>query len=229
MKNFLCYLYFFIFILSTLNNRIYGQSNCTVGTATETFFGGNAKIRLSSSGIWSGSEEGGPSAYQWPASENSQGVLPGLIAAGNFWMGGLDDGHNLKLSGQTYEQDGMVGYWPGPLSEDGTTTSESCTNWDRFFKIDNTEIESYRDDFEDNNQLDDPIPLNILGWPGNGNTSFNDVHGFDMPDNIDIGFAPFIDQNGKSKRNLPGGSYLFGSAANFWGESSKTGVGPIRG
>src|SRR6056300_471993 len=38
--------------------------------------------------------------------------------AGALWLGGLDEGNQLKLAAVTYRSRG-VDYWPGPLSTDG--------------------------------------------------------------------------------------------------------------
>ena len=188
-----------IFYLSAILSLFIGFSNsilaqpCAAGTATETLDAANSTITLSSSGLWAFDPNGSTPAYEWPKTATGQG--PGLIFTGNLWFGGFDDGGNLKLAAKTYGLDDNNGYWPGPYNADfSTPNAEVCTNWDRLFKVNGSEIEAFRVDFEDNQQINDPIPNSILGWPGHGNPSFSSVHGFELPE-LEGGLAPFFDQN----------------------------------
>ena len=187
-----------IFCFTGFFNSIIAQTNCAAGTATETLDAANSTITLSSSGIWAFDPEGNTPAYGWPRRENNDG--PGIMFTGNLWFGGFDDGGNLKLAAKTYEMDNNngYGYWPGPLdATTGTTDSLTCSNWDRLFKVNKTDIENFITDYYDNGQLDDPIPVSVLGWPGNGNPFFSGIHGFELPEILGFGqgLAPFFDHN----------------------------------
>ena len=94
------------------------------------------------------------------------------------------------MSGKLYGQDDSNGYWPGPLNEDGSITNDDCNNWDRLFKVNRTDIDNFESDYADNQQLDNPIPESILGWPGKGNPNFSTIHGFELPNTV-AGLAPF--------------------------------------
>ncbi len=192
MKNFhLSVFLSFIFIIGIINTN--HAQFCAAGTATETLDAANSTITLSSSGLWAFDLSGNTPAYEWPKTATGEG--PGLIFTGNLWFGGFDDGGNLKLAAKTYATDDSNGYWPGPYTQNPPSSdSELCANWDRLFKVNGVEIEDFRTDFEDNGQIDNPVPNSILGWPAKGNPFFNPVYGFEMPD-LAGGFAPFYDQN----------------------------------
>ncbi len=181
----------FVFIFGITNTN-YAQG-CAAGTATETLDAANSTITLSSSGLWAFDPSGFTPAYEWPKTATGEG--PGLIFTGNLLFGGYDDGGNLKLASKSYGLDDNNGYWPGPYNANFSIPDvEVCANWDRLFKVNGLEIDNFRIDFEDNQQIDDPIPNSILGWPGYGNPSFSSVHGFELPE-VEGGLAPFYDQN----------------------------------
>ena len=195
----------FLFFISGFNFEIFAQP-CAGGTATETLDAANSNIVLSSSGIWAYDITGNIPAYGWPKTNIGSIHKPGVLFTGNLWMGGFDEGLNLKFSGKTFGLDEKNGFWPGPLNEDGSITANNCVNWDRLFKVNGEEIDNFRTDFEDNQQIDDPIPNSILGWPGRGNPSFSSVNGFELPD-TDFGLAPFFDRNGDGSYDPLMGDY----------------------
>ncbi len=105
------------------------------------------------------------------------------IFCGNIWMGGLDGGGQLHVAAGTYRQSG-IDFWPGPLDTiSGGVIDSTCNDFDRFWKINRADVESFVQNRHDPNYI---IPEAILSWPGNGNTSrgvahvlapFNDVDG----------------------------------------------------
>jgi len=117
--------------------------------------------------------------------------------AGALWLGGIDEGNQLKLAAMTYRQRGND-YWPGPLSTDGkaSVTKDVCDNYDRHWMIYREEVEIHkawlecRDDKDCNEAVEFPgyenrIPISILEWPGNGKDA-------ELPYIL----APFIDRDG---------------------------------
>jgi hypothetical protein len=123
-----------------------------------------------------------------------EGSMTSSIFAGSLWMGGVSPGGNLKVAGETYgAQLGTSDFFPGPLDPvTGTVTVTECSNWNKFFLTTITDIDQHKADFDDNGMIDGPIPLSILGWPAQGNPSFFDIHGFDLPDQD---LAPFFDRD----------------------------------
>jgi hypothetical protein len=115
--------------------------------------------------------------------------------AGALWLGGVDEGNQLKLAAQTYRQRGND-FWTGPLTTDGTAsvTLEVCERYDQHWLIFRPEVELHRawlickDDPDCDESVEYEgyvIPRSILTWPGNGADA-----------ELDYMLAPFIDQNG---------------------------------
>jgi hypothetical protein len=129
--------------------------------------------------------------YEVPKGSNKHSMF-----AGALWLGGVDEGNQLKLAAMTYRQGGND-YWPGPLSTDGNAsiTKEICDKYDRHWIIFRDQVETHRAWLD---CRDDPaciegdlfpgyeslIPQVILEWPGNG------IDG-DLPYML----APFIDRD----------------------------------
>lgn len=110
------------------------------------------------------------------------------IFAGSIWMGGMDSGGNLKLAAQSYRQGG-VDYFAGPIMAIPIPAND-CSDWDQHFVVYGSEISSFIADFNDNGMIDDPVPANILKWPGSGNV--NTFPGQPLPTRT---LAPFFDRN----------------------------------
>ncbi len=113
--------------------------------------------------------------YEVPKGSNKHSMF-----AGALWLGGVDEGNQLKLAAMTYRQGGND-YWPGPLSTDGnaSTSKETCDKYDRHWIIYREEVELHKAWIEcrDDPNCDDgklfpgyssEIPKSILEWPGNG-------------------------------------------------------------
>ena len=161
------------------------RSDCASGTAQIDLAINNVRARLSTSGDswWNNSDAG----YIVP------NVLPGeeavaSIFAGALWLGGFDEGDNLKTACQTYgSASGDDEFWPGPLNDEGQTNSDNCANWDRFFTVTKTSIDLFQANWEkaiseNRTELNpDEIPEEIKGWPALGNPFFESIHGFPLP------------------------------------------------
>ena len=134
------------------------------------------------------------------------------IFAGALWMGGVDPGGNLKVAAQTFgTAQGLSDYWPGPLTEGGSTDAETCANWNRFFSVTSAEIDlhlsQFREAQQDNVAYDiDILPQSIKGWPGIGNEFFFEEFGFNLP-SAQQGLAPFWDENADGVYNPQFGDY----------------------
>lgn len=85
------------------------------------------------------------------------------IMESNLWIGGYDQGGNLKLAAQTYKQQG-ADFWPGPLDTiNMTIDSTTSASWNKVWKINKSTIDSCKA-----GQFGSTLPQNILTWPGNG-------------------------------------------------------------
>ncbi|MFN3951506.1 MAG: hypothetical protein ACK4KT_03770 [Thermaurantimonas sp.] len=130
--------------------------------------------------------------YEVPKGSNRHSMF-----AGALWLGGLDEGNQLKLGAMTYRQRGND-YWPGPLSNDGlaSVNAEICRTYDRFWIIFRSQVEKHRGWLQCKDDPDcdlaakypnyeNEIPTIIRDWPGNG------ING-----ELDFRLAPFIDLDG---------------------------------
>ena len=140
------------------------------------------------------------------------------IYAAAVWMGGVDEGGNLKLAAQTYGRGNEYSdYWPGPLTDGndpstaGLTDAEQCRNWDQVFSVNRTEIDEHLNKFsaaesgEEAYEMEQ-VPQNVLGWPAKGNPFFRLMHGFDLP-LTGAGLASFFDYDGDGLYNPLKGDY----------------------
>ncbi len=121
------------------------------------------------------------------------------LFAGAVWLGGYDEGNNLKLACQTYRQSGND-FWPGPINEaTGGTTPQVCLNWDKHFTVHGQHINEHiarvkQTVILEGNRIDESnIHVELRGWPAQGNPYFAGIHNFPLPDQE---LAEFWDQNG---------------------------------
>ena len=123
------------------------------------------------------------------------------IFAGAVWLGGRDPGGGLKVAAQQYgRSQGNFDYYAGPLTEDGTTSRDTCAQWDRFFTVSGESIRTTRRLYQEalesgQGQVDEAlIPEDVLGWPGVGNPYFFGINEFELPTG-EQGLAGFWDED----------------------------------
>ncbi|MBI1227625.1 MAG: hypothetical protein GC192_20495 [Bacteroidetes bacterium] len=175
------------------------RESCTTAKAQIDLDINNVRARLLTGGdMWWDRSSGG---YVVPKPLPGQPEVSAIFAAG-IWMGGYDNGGNLKTACQTYGNNGgRSDYWPGPLSAgEGETTMKVCNDWDRFFEVKGMEIHEHLQRYQmalDGGPAysENEVPFSIITWPGKGNPYFYKNMLFDLP-NSDQGSAPFFDQNG---------------------------------
>ncbi len=128
--------------------------------------------------------------YEVPKGENKHSMF-----AGALWLGGVDEGNQLKLAAMTYRQRGND-FWTGPLSNDGTAsvTKDICDKYDRHWPMLRSDVETHRawlickDDPDCDESVSFPgysIPTSITNWPGNG-----------AEGELPFMLAPFVDRDG---------------------------------
>lgn len=134
----------------------------------------------------------GNASYEVPKGSNTHAGF-----ASSLWIGGLDAGAQLHTACQTYRQSGND-FWPGPLdTTNATTNSGTVINYDKIWKVDYNDINTFITQFNLGN-----VPLSytptpdILNWPasGTGNYSRN--------------LAPYVDVNNNGIYDpMAGGDY----------------------
>ncbi|HAP01721.1 MAG TPA: hypothetical protein DCQ93_07350 [Bacteroidetes bacterium] len=92
------------------------------------------------------------------------------LFAGSIWIGGIDQGGQLKVAAGTYRQNGND-FFPGPLDANGEIDAQTCTDWDHQFQVYGDEIDAFRGLFSSSTtQIDaSQVPSNILKWPAKNN------------------------------------------------------------
>ncbi|OAV45929.1 hypothetical protein A3850_014180 [Lewinella sp. 4G2] len=157
----------------------------------------NVRARLTTGGdVWWDGRNG---RYVVPKPPPGEDEVSSLFA-GAVWLGGTDPGGGLKVAAQSYgRNNGAFDYYPGPLTDEGTTSRDTCARWDRFFTVSGENIRNFRADFEEALSLGsdlDPgqVPEDILGWPATGNPFFFEVNGFELP-TTNQGLAGFWDED----------------------------------
>ena len=128
------------------------------------------------------------------------------IFAGALWLGGLDTGGNLKMAAQTYGNSQVrTDFWPGPIDDNTLAVlDDGCENFERIWKTNRGDILQVKEDFEDNNMIDLPIPNSVQAWPAKGNPFFEGIMGFALPDQE---LAPFFDRNSNGNFEPLNGDY----------------------
>jgi hypothetical protein len=120
-----------------------------------------------------------------------------------LWISAHDTASNLKVSTQTYRQNGND-YWPGPIDIANTTTAQkynASQAWARIWKINSEQIDS----FTHNLYSPSNIPADIVEWPAKGNPSAKGAAGVSLVINQDM--APFVDKNGDGIYSVSNGDY----------------------
>lgn len=114
------------------------------------------------------------------------------LFAGALWIGGYDDGNNLRAAAMTYRQNDSWDFFPGPLDIHTASTDESeCIRWDKIFQVTRTEIDEFIE------TGGDVMSDNIRDWPAYG----------DQTKGQDKYMAPFVDTDGDGEYDPYQGDY----------------------
>ncbi len=166
----------------------------------------NVRARINTGGdMWWDLPGGTGSKYYIPKAGSATSMFSGAL-----WIGGLDINNQLKLAAQRYRQVG-IDYWTGPLTVDGTAavTSETCAEYDRFFKITRQQVDDFlaHTDPETGEFIPSEgynIPNSIMNWPAHG----------DIANNQSYYLAPFYDNNGDGEYDPLVGDYPYYDITN---------------
>jgi hypothetical protein len=165
------------------------RADCSEASAQTDLNINNVRARLLNGGdMWWDFSDG---RYIVPNVPAGQTAVSSLFA-GAVWLGGFDDGGNLKLAAQTYRSSGND-YWPGPLEPNsGETTNDACTRWDIHFTAYGADIYQHIADFNTPGFDCGSVINDLKKWPGRGNPHFADFFGWELPNQP---LAPFYDEN----------------------------------
>ena len=131
--------------LSRSGNKVYDQravmfaNTCQPATQSADLDINNVRTKILNGGdMWW--DLNNPK-YEIPKVTDPNAVRKHSLFSGAIWIGGRDNGGNLKLAAMTYRQRGSD-FWPGPLE---TTTAATdplrCEAYDKMWKITRDELE----------------------------------------------------------------------------------------
>lgn len=121
--------------------------------------------------------------YEIPKVTDPNAVRKHSLFAGAIWVGGKDNGGNLRLAAMTYRQKGSD-FWPGPLDTSNASTEPArCKNYDKLWKITRNQLE----EFEESKFL--TAATEIKNWPAGRERTTKIGNESDY-------MAPFFDKNG---------------------------------
>lgn len=183
-------------------------AGCRQATASIDMDINNIRARLMTGGdMWYNIGNGQPS-YEIPKDSRKHSLF-----AGSCWIGGIDGNGQLKVSAQTFRTRGND-YWPGPIDPiTKNITETSCSEWDRFWKVNASTIQTFRSLFRqggaaaiEGNEFDV-----IKQWPATGNIYAVGANNNSLPELLgpvdEFGYAPFVDVNGDKIYNWRDGDY----------------------
>ncbi|MEM1054473.1 MAG: T9SS type A sorting domain-containing protein [Bacteroidota bacterium] len=150
----------------TDTQRTAKAGGCDDGTAEVFLDGNNVNALLFNNGslFWSG----GDHIYEVPKGSGRQAIF-----ASGIWVGG-EIGGVTHFAGSDY---GPYEYWPGPLDSNGSVAPDVCAQFNRFWKVNRSDITEY-------NQNGTADNADLASWP------------------IAWGAPFFVDLNGDGRRNI---------------------------
>lgn len=160
----------------------------------------NVRARLMTGGDMWWNNGSGNASYEIPKGSGRHSQF-----AASCWIGGYDKQGQLKVAAQTYRQDGND-YWPGALDDQGKISSDVCSAWDKFWKVDRSTINKFKQAYKlgaDTKASEYDV---INTWPAVGNTNVQG-NGGKIALNPNNTYAPFIDVNGDGKYQPEEGEY----------------------
>ena len=135
----------------------------------------------------------------------------GTVFNFSIWIGGKGNDSTLYLAAERYKMGPHNGltytcpdFYAGPVMDSVNYSIYQDTVWSRTWKIRKTEIETHKTHW---NSPGYKVPVNILTWPGNGNTVYGQA----------AELAPYHDRNNDGIYNAADGDYplIMGDEAIF--------------
>lgn len=195
-----------LFLLTLASHALLGQA-CAPPNAQLDIHANNIQARILTGGdlFWDLNEG------RFIPNPDPNGNGTSTIFSAGFWIGGLDPGGNLKMAVAHYRSNSKTDFWPGPLDPlTGNADANSCSNWDKQFRVTSSEIAAFQADLP--NLVGNPDAAiaqypSIMGWPGRNNPYFSSVWGFDLPTAGFTSLAGFFDVNNNGAYDPLQGDY----------------------
>jgi hypothetical protein len=153
-------------------------AGCQPATASANLDINNVRARIMNGGdMWW--DLIGTAAYEIPKVTQAGEYRKTSLFAGALWIGGYDQGNNLREAAMTYRQGNSYDFFPGPLNVNTASIELSeCIKWDKIFQVTRDEINQF---IENPNNITD----NIKNWPAHGDAAQGQAQYL----------APFVDAN----------------------------------
>ncbi len=166
-------------------------AGCDPATASTNLDINNVRARIMNGGdMWW--DLIGTAMYEIPKVTEEGEPRRTSLFAGALWIGGYDNGNNLRAAAMTYRQGNSWDFFPGPLTvTDATIDQAECIKWDKIFQVTREEI----DNFIENGQS--ALTDNIRDWPAYGNVALGQAKYM----------APFVDVNNNGEYEPTLGDY----------------------
>lgn len=190
----------------------------------------NVRARLMTGGDMWWNNGTATASYEVP-----KGSKKNSLFAGSVWVGGIDVQKQLKVAAQTYRQSGND-YWPGPLDATANVDEATCTAWDRFWKVNATDIVKFKELTNKASIENDPAFESIVTWPAKGNTRAEGRNRVQLSVPANKDYAPFEDVNSDGVYNALDGDFpkingdqyiwwVFNDKGNVKQQSQTEGIG----
>ncbi len=185
---------FLVFGLIIFQTKIFAQCNQT--TASDTLDVNNINALIMNGGDMWWNRALGAAHYYVPKANRVSTLFAGAI-----WMGGYDAAGQLHVAAQTYRQGGND-YFSGPLDATGNVNTNTCSQYDKIWKIYATDIATH---ISNAMHTIANTPTSLLEWPAKGNPYAKGAFGSSLTINQTL--APFIDVNNDGIYNPLDGDY----------------------
>jgi len=164
-------------------------SGCQPASASANLDINNVRARIMNGGdMWW--DLIGTAAYEIPKVTQAGEARKTSLFAGALWIGGYDQGNNLREAAMTYRQNGSD-FFPGPLDVNSASVDVSeCIKWDKIYQVTREEINNFIE------KGSVAATDNIRNWPAMGTSSGEAKY-----------LAPFVDVGGNGIYDWTLGDY----------------------
>lgn len=217
-------------------NKGQGQLKTTAGTCKPAQAAIDLDINNIRARLMTGGDMWWDIGTEVAAYEVPKGTKKSSLFAGSVWIGGYDAQGQLKVAAQTYRQDGND-YWPGPLDDLAAVDEGTCSDWDRFWKVNREVINRFRalSSFGTFDAHDADFDV-VFDWPAKGNEHVQSRNQTTIIIPRTKNYAPFVDVDNNGVYNPESGDYpditgdqfiwwVFNDKGNVKGQSNTEGIG----
>lgn len=196
------------------NPLLKSAANCKEAESSIDLDINNVRAKLMTGGDMWWDRGTGTASYEVP-----KGSKKSSLFAGSCWIGGYDAQGQLKVAAQLYRNDGND-YWPGPLNQQNDVDATTCSDWDRFWKVNRSDVNRFRELVANGGDVSDPAFDDIKQWPATGNRETVGNSDVRLLPTMLAGreYAPYIDFDGNGIYDWRGGDYpdIFGDQFIWW-------------